>query len=189
MTIRKLFFLFWTTFAVGIVTAPIAALLLQTFFGPIGLNIKQELWAGVLYGAIAQMGFFAYLVFNMVAIGFIRNSRLYQGLQLILVIGILVKVGTGDFGEPGSSGLILPFTVLGISLVVAYFKMKATNPNGFIPALFFMVAATMLEAIPSLEQQSLAMIMLMVLTLLACNTWQVMQLHRLVESKATEATR
>ncbi|WP_169713774.1 KinB-signaling pathway activation protein [Paludifilum halophilum] len=187
MTIRKLFFLFWTTLAIGMVTAPVAGLLLQGLFGLAGLSFLSLLWAGVMFGAIAQMGFFAYMVFNMVFTGFIRNQRVYQGLQLVLALAILVNtffMSLNRGGEEASavSHLILPLTVLGAGLLVGYLKVKATQPKSFIPALFFMVAATMLEAVPSIEQKSLEMMMLMVLTLLMCNAWQVMQLHRLVGS-------
>ncbi|MFC4075373.1 KinB-signaling pathway activation protein [Salinithrix halophila] len=173
MTIRKLFFLFWTTCAIGTVTAPVAGFILQEVFGDIGLNLVRQLWAGVMFGAVAQMGFFAYMVFNMVFTGFIRSRNLYQGLQLLVTGIILANLFTL---QP-----ILALTVLLFSLAVAWFKMKATNPHGFIPALFFMTAATTLEAIPSLSQP-LVLILLMVITLLVCNTWQIMQLHRLVDT-------
>ncbi|PTM54645.1 KinB-signaling pathway activation protein [Desmospora activa] len=195
MTIRKLFFLFWTTLALGTLTAPLAGGLLQLFFGPLGIDFVYLLWAGLMFGAIAQMGFFAYMVFNMVARGFIRNPYLYQGLQLLFTVLVLVNIFSTPFrlqGEETTSftlHLVLPLTILIVSLIVAWFKMKATNEMGFIPALFFMVAATWLEAVPSIEAQSLEMMLLMVLTLMACNTWQIMQLHRLLEPAKTSTNK
>ncbi|MDR6226917.1 KinB-signaling pathway activation protein [Desmospora profundinema] len=187
MTIRKLFFLFWTTLLLGTLAAPVAGFALQVFFGPIGIDFVRMLWAGVMFGAVAQMGFFAYMVFNMVGRGFIRNPYIYQSLQLGLTILVLINsfsITLRRGGEETASfllHLILPAVILIAALVVAWFKMKATNPSAFIPTVFFMVAATWLEALPSIEQQSLEMILLMVLTLLVCNAWQIMQLHRLVE--------
>lgn len=187
MTIRKLFFLFWTTLAVGTLTAPVAGLLLQLFFGPIGISFVHMLWAGLMFGAIAQMGFFAYMVFNMVARGFIRNPYLYQGIQLVMTVLVLANTFSitlrlgGREADAFALHLIVPVLILAVALIVAWFKMRATNPMGFIPAVFFMVAATWLEALPSVEVKSLELIILMILTLQACNAWQIMQLHRLLE--------
>ncbi|MDA8353941.1 MAG: KinB-signaling pathway activation protein [Firmicutes bacterium] len=185
MTIRKLFFLFWTTLAIGTVTAPVMGWVIQGVFGPLGLTSVRLLWAGVMFGAVAQMGFFAYMVFNMVAKGFIRNPRLYQGIQLILTVLILIRILDIPAETRGldNTWLIpwsLPVMILLFGLVVAWFKVKATQPAAFIPAIFFMVGTTVVEAIPALGQQSFPMILLMVMTLLVCNTWQIMQLHRLV---------
>ncbi|GGA53987.1 KinB-signaling pathway activation protein [Kroppenstedtia guangzhouensis] len=184
MTIRKMFFLFWTTVALGIVTAPLASLFVKLIYGSLGVGFTSILWAGVLFGVVAQMGFFAYLVFNMVAKGFIRNPYVYQALQLLAMAGVLIwlfQISAEKTGTPGP--WILPSVILGVAWVAAWFKVKATTRASWIPALFFMVVATVLEAIPSLEQNSFPMILLMVLVLLVCNTWQMMQLHRLLESK------
>ncbi|SMO79413.1 KinB-signaling pathway activation protein [Melghirimyces algeriensis] len=183
MTIRRMFFLFWTTLVLGTVTAPLVGFLVGGIVGSVGLDMISQLWAGIMYGAVAQMGFFCYLIFNMVAKGFIRNPYVYQAIQLFLTLAILWRTFGVSSGKSGFNGLgpwILPATILVVGLIVAWFKVKATHSMAFIPALFFMVSTTVLEAIPSLDQESLPIIMQMVLTLLVCNTWQVMQLHRLV---------
>ncbi|MFD1395789.1 KinB-signaling pathway activation protein [Kroppenstedtia eburnea] len=185
MTIRKMFFLFWTTVALGIVTAPVASLFVIWVLGSPGVSFTSILWAGVMFGVVAQMGFFAYLVFNMVAKGFIRNPYIYQALQLLAMAGVLTwlyQISTRQTGTPGP--WVLPLVILGVGVVAAWFKAKATSRASWIPALFFMVVATVLEAIPSLEQNSFPMILLMVLVLLICNAWQMMQLHRLLETGA-----
>ena len=41
----------------------------------------------------------------------------------------------------------------------------------------------MLEAGLAIKQPNLGMLLWMVVTLLACNAWQVLQLHRLVDTK------
>lgn len=182
MTIRKLFFLFWTTVVLGVVMAPVASFLIQLVLGPLEVKFVSILWAGVMTGVIAQMGFFAYMVFNMVAKGFIRNAFVYQVLQLLAVAAVLVqlyKVSAEKAGAPNP--WMLPLLILGVGMIAAWFKVRATTSASWIPALFFMVIATVLEAIPSLEQNSFPMILLMVLILLVCNTWQIMQLHRLLE--------
>ena len=185
MTIRKMFFLFWTTVVLGIVTAPVASLLVNWLFGSPGVSFISMLWAGVLYGVVAQMGFFAYLVFNMVAKGFIRNPYVYQTLQLLALVGVLVWLYQTSAAKTGTPGpWLLPLVILGLGLVAAWFKVKATSRASWIPAIFFMVAATVLEAIPSLEQNSFPMILMMVLVLLVCNMWQLMQLHRLLDHGA-----
>jgi KinB signaling pathway activation protein len=185
MTIRKLFFLFWTTLLIGGISAPVIGGILQELTGPIGLDIERQLWAGVMFGAVAQMGFFAYMVFNMVAVGFLRNQTVYQGLQLLLTLGALYQAAMWGWQKEDSPSLlntlILPGTLLIAGLMAAWFKQKATKPEAFVPTVFFMVTATMLEAIPSLEQRSIEMVLLMVCSLLVCNAWQIMQLHRLVK--------
>ncbi|GGE20690.1 KinB-signaling pathway activation protein [Marinithermofilum abyssi] len=185
MTIRKLFFLFWTTLLIGGMSAPVIGGILQQWTGPIGLDMERQLWAGVMFGAVAQMGFFAYMVFNMVAVGFLRNQAVYQGLQLLLTLGALYQAAMwgwqkGD-GPSLLNSLILPGMLLIAGLTAAWFKQKATKPEAFVPTVFFMVTATMLEAIPSLEQKSMEMVLFMVCSLLVCNAWQIMQLHRLVK--------
>jgi KinB signaling pathway activation protein len=70
--------------------------------------------------------------------------------------------------------------VLIIALTVAYVKVRMTNRTALIPTLFFMVVATIMEAGPSLKQAPLVMVFFMVLTLMVCNAWQILQLHRLV---------
>ncbi|SDX58915.1 KinB signaling pathway activation protein [Marininema mesophilum] len=182
MTLRKLFFLFWTTCLIGTVTAPIIGLLLQVSNIGGELQIVSQLWAGVMFGAMAQMGFFAYMVFNMVFVGFIRNQRMYQALQLIVTVIVLLNllmIQRDSTLEVGA-WFIVPATILIAALIAAWFKVKATNRYSFIPALFFMTVATSLEAIPALKQ-SIPLILLMVITLLICNAWQLMQLHRLLD--------
>jgi KinB signaling pathway activation protein len=81
--------------------------------------------------------------------------------------------------------LIIPLLIFGAGVVVAWLKVKWTNSKAFIPTIFFMVIATVLEAIPSLNSKAggipLAIILHNVLILLACNAWQILQLHRWVQ--------
>ncbi|SFS84115.1 KinB-signaling pathway activation protein [Marininema halotolerans] len=180
MTLRKLFFLFWTTCAIGTVTAPVIGFLLKVSGVGGELQIVSQLWAGVMFGAMAQMGFFAYMVFNMVFVGFIRDQRVYQFLQLMVTVLVLSSLVVIQKEHSLLERLIVPATILLAGLIVGRFKVKATNSMSFIPTVFFMTAATSLEAIPSLEQ-SIPLILLMVISLLICNAWQIMQLHRLLD--------
>ena len=66
MTIRNWLFLFVTTLALGGVAALLIGFLLELFMGEMGLDLSQRLLAGLLFGAVAQMGFFAYLIFKAI---------------------------------------------------------------------------------------------------------------------------
>jgi KinB signaling pathway activation protein len=75
---------------------------------------------------------------------------------------------------------------------VAWLKMRWTNPGALIPTLFFMVAATTLEAIPSINSKAgelpVIFIFFTILVLLICNAWQILQLHRWVKKENKKAS-
>ncbi|MBN2909315.1 KinB-signaling pathway activation protein [Polycladomyces sp. WAk] len=185
MTLRKWFYLFWTTMALGAVGAVVVGALLNGVTGSLGLDIKKQLFAGLMFAAVAELGFFAYLMFNWLGNGFFRNPfwfRLVQVLLMILVLVDLAYLRIVKFGTIGGiwPQLGLPISVLILAWIVACVKVRMTNRTAFVPTLFFMVVATAMEAGPSLKQAPLVMVFFMVLTLMVCNAWQILQLHRLV---------
>jgi KinB signaling pathway activation protein len=185
MTLRKWFYLFWTTMAFGAVGAVAVGALLDWAVGPIGLDIRKQLFGGLMFAAVSELGFFAYLMFNWLGNGFFRNPFWFRLIQVLLTVLVLVDLAylrMVKFGDVDGiwPQLGLPISVLILAWAVAYVKVRMTNRTAFVPTLFFMVVATVMEAGPSLKQAPLVMVLFMVLTLMVCNAWQILQLHRLV---------
>lgn len=185
MTIRSWLFLFFTTLALGSVAALLFGFLLEAFMGAMGLTLSQRLLGGLLFGAVAQMGFFAYMIFNWVATGFFRKDFWFNTVQVLLLLLVLGEVIIFGYMADTEGKILVPEAIAGlitlvVALLVALWKVKLTNWRGFVPALFFMVVATLLESGTALKQDSLMMMLYTVLTLLVCNAWQVLWIHRLV---------
>jgi KinB signaling pathway activation protein len=185
MTIRNWLFLFFTTLSLGGVAAPLLGWLLELPFGDMGLTLPQLLLAGLMFGAVAQMGFFAYLIFNWVAMGFFRKASWFKTVQILLLLLVLGEVIIFGYMADTEGRILVPEAVVALvillaGLLVAFWKVKLTTKRGFVPTLFFMVVATLIESGTALKQESLMMMLFTVLTLLVCNAWQVLWLHRLV---------
>ncbi|MBA4496573.1 KinB-signaling pathway activation protein [Paenactinomyces guangxiensis] len=190
MTLKKLFYWFWSTLVLGAVLAVLLGELVHVVLGrEIFGSPTQLLLSGSTFAAVSQLGFFSYLVFHWLSSGLIRNTSLYDALQVLLVLvvlGNLVYLNIAKFGGTFLFvHLLIPLLILAAGLAVAWLKAKWTNRSGFIPALFFMVVATTLEAIPSINSKAgelpVAFIFFTVIILLACNSWQILQLHRWVK--------
>ncbi|MEW9031629.1 MAG: KinB-signaling pathway activation protein [Planifilum fimeticola] len=194
MTIRNWLFLFFTTLAMGGVAALLIGFLLELFMGKMGLSLSQRLLAGLLFGAVAQMGFFAYLIFNWVASGFFRKDFWFHTVQVLLLLLVLGEVIVFGYMADAAGRILVPEALVGSitlasGLLVAFWKTKLTNRRGFVPALFFMVVATLIESGTALKQDSLMMMLYTVLTLLVCNAWQILWIHRLVAPPKAEGNK
>jgi KinB signaling pathway activation protein len=89
----------------------------------------------------------------------------------------------------GEGGSVWPFFVepillLLVAVVTAYGKARLTNPTAWVPTLFFMFVFSAIEWIPALKQYNVHATLSMLVPLLFCNVWQVMQLHRLVKRES-----
>ncbi|MFS8513729.1 MAG: KinB-signaling pathway activation protein [Planifilum fulgidum] len=191
MTIRNWLFLFFTTLALGGVAALLIGFLLELFMGEMGLSLSQRLLAGLLFGAVAQMGFFAYLIFNWVASGFFRKDFWFHTVQVLLLLLVLGEVILFGYMADDGGRLLVPEAIVGIvtlvaGLAVALWKVKLTSQRSFVPTLFFMVVATLIESGTALQQDSLMMMLYTVLTILVCNAWQILWIHRLVAPPKAE---
>nr|WP_279401688.1 KinB-signaling pathway activation protein [Piscibacillus salipiscarius] len=84
--------------------------------------------------------------------------------------------------DPGSlfPYIVVPAMLLIYSYAVAKVKAKETHPRAFLPALFFMIVVTTVEWIPALRIDEREWIMLMIVPLLAVNTYQLLTLHKIV---------
>ncbi len=198
MTLKKWLYLFFTTLAVGGVAAVITGLFMQgdvmlsSGVGNFFAGLIANLWIGLMYSAISQMGLFAYLTVNMFALGIFRKKETWQLVQIGLIMFTffyMVYLRYLVFGEEGNWLPFLgwPAILLIIALIVAYFKMKATNATAFIPATFFIFVVTIIEWVPALRENNINSMIFMLVPLLACNTWQLMQLHKLTGTPSVPA--
>lgn len=142
----------------------------------------------------SQLGFFAYLILNYMGRGTF-SIKTWNYIQLALTILALLELMFFrifmDNSKTGFTDMLLSFIILATALVTAYFKVKATNSNALIPTLFFMIALTIVETIGVLNIGENAATTFTVIPLLACNTYQILMLHRIVsrtDSKAKELT-
>nr|WP_235888281.1 KinB-signaling pathway activation protein [Neobacillus paridis] len=195
VTSRNLVKLFWNTLLVGGVTTAIVGLLvrwheLQPFFADFKVLdiISAIVWLfvmGFLFSVISQMGFFAYLTIHRFGLGIFKSVSLWNAVQVVLILfGLfdLVYLRYTNFAKSGDS--LLPylapaFLLIIVGLAVAWIKRKETNREAFIPALFFMIVVTILEWVPVLNINSSNWFYPMVIALLACNTYQILVLHKL----------
>jgi len=196
LTIRKWSYLFFTTLGWGVLSGLVAGLILIT--NHVGFVLSETSVAGlnwqtllfVIFGSgmisvLSQMGFFAYLILRYFAIGLIKNKRIWEIMQLILVATAffdVVYLRYQYFAKPGESWtifLILPFILLVISAGVAFWKVKLTSISGFIPTLLFMFVVTLLEAVQALRLNSAPSYIFLMTPLIFCNAWQILILQKI----------
>lgn len=147
---------------------------------------------GLMFSVLSQMGFFAYLTVHRFGLGIFKTVSLWNAVQVFLIAFILfdlVYFRYQAFAKAGES--ILPylglaFLILIPSLVVAYIKAKETNKEAFVPAVFFMAAVTILELVPVLRVNEHSWLYTMLFSLLFCNAYQVLILHKLNEKSLQE---
>ncbi|MBD1373589.1 KinB-signaling pathway activation protein [Hazenella sp. IB182357] len=189
MTLKKLFFWFWSTLLIGAVAGLGLAFIMALFQGEevVG-SITKQILMGLTLAAVAQLGFFSYLVFNWLSRGLIRNKTTYDILliaMVVFILGSLVALNSSRYsGVMLWKHLSVSLLIVVVAFIVAWLKSRWTNASAFIPTLFFMIVATVLEDIPSFspkgEEVTLLLLLQSVIILLSCNSWQILQLHRLV---------
>jgi KinB signaling pathway activation protein len=195
LTLRKWNYLFLTTLLIGTVAGMIGGAIVKLFipeFVFLGIDVGGYEWIFMLLGmstvaVLSHMGFFAYLIVRYVALSIFRGKIIYW--NIIQVICILIALFDlfdlrYTLSENREENLVhyilLPIIILAVSLLVAIRKRKVTNRSAFLPTFFFMSVVTVLEAIPAFNLDDAIYTMLMILPLLACNAWQILQLHKLV---------
>lgn len=198
MTLKKWFYLSWTSFAFGIV-ATIILSLIMFFTNPnypdptikeIGFNLINFTLAGATISVLSQMGFFAFLILKWIAISVFRSKVIWDWLQAILVIVAVVDLAYLRhlyYGAGSGIGnyIALPLIILVVALGVAYWKMKLTSRSAFIPALFIMSAVTILEAVPVFRENNIDSLVVVLIPLMICNAWQLLILHKIIGNKNT----
>jgi KinB signaling pathway activation protein len=195
LTLRKWFRLFCTTLLIGIIASVAVGLILEftdqefpipTMSG-VGFNVLNMILGGATISLLSQMGFFSFLIVRFIAIGIIRNKVIWDLIQLTLTIVAIIDLAYLRYsnfnGDSLLSYTIMPLLILAVSLGVTYWKVKLTNKNAFIPTLFFMVVVTILEAVPALKLNNTASSIFMLTPLIACNSYQILNLHKISENK------
>ncbi|TFB14668.1 KinB-signaling pathway activation protein [Filobacillus milosensis] len=193
MTVRKWLKFFFTCLIIGALTTVITSFFVQPdaytpFLDPINLweLIGALFWFigwGLVYSVISQMGFFAYLTLHQFGRGFFGYFWKHAQILIILIVLFdLVYLRYTRADEPNSilSYIIIAAALTIYSYIIAKIKAKETHPRAFLPALFFMIVVTTLEWIPALNVGEAEWIGLMIVPLLACNTYQLLTLHRIV---------
>ncbi|MFT9598538.1 KinB-signaling pathway activation protein [Mesobacillus sp.] len=200
MTSRNWVHLFLTTLVVGAVTTALVGFIVRwSEFQQLlsDFNILEFLsilvWlmgVGLIFSILSQMGFFAYLTVHRFGLGIFKS--LWKPVQVLLVAFVLfdlVYLRYDVFAESGES--IMPYIglaviVLAAGVIVAFMKVKQTNKDAFIPALFFMVVVTVIEWVPVLRVNEHSWLYLMLFPLLACNAYQLLVLHKLNQKSQEE---
>jgi len=195
VTSRNWVKLFFTTLMIGGLTTGISGFIVrwnefEPFFADFDLVEILAIFGwllgiGLIFSVISQMGFFAYLTVHRFGLGIFRSVSLWNSAQIVLILFVLfdlVYLRYNMFAKEGES--ILPYIgmallVLAVGLVTAYMKLKQTNKDAFVPALFFMVVVTVIEWVPALRVNDSSWVYLMLFPLLACNAYQLLVLHKL----------
>lgn len=196
MNLRKYGWLFYTTLGIGGLGGMLAGFLVgrnELFTGTFSnmlMGTLTNVLIGLLISVLSQMGFFAYMTFNYLGLSFFgKNTSMWKGIQVFFVLFaffdmVYLRYTIGTRGDTFLPYLIEPVLLLFVSLVVVYAKVKQTNSQAAIPTLFFMFVVTIIEWIPGLKEDNIYSIQFMIVPLLFCNVWQVMQLHRLTKKES-----
>ncbi|WP_337103264.1 KinB-signaling pathway activation protein [Paenibacillus sp. YIM B09110] len=197
MNLRKWFFLFWSCMAVGALACVISGSIMSWTdqdFGFMGLeatgfNALMMAIVGLMIGAFSQMGFFAYLTLNYIALSVFRKKYLWNALQGYTTAFAAFGLGYVLFEQRTNNWFfwVLPLILLILSVAVSWYKVKQTNKTAFVPTMFLMFVITFIEAWPALQgETNVSAIVFMMIPLFVCNAYQNMMMHRLVGSKATD---
>lgn len=192
--------LFFSTLLVGGVTTGIVGFLIrwgeyQSLFSNFEvLQILSVLFwlfgVGLIFSIISQMGFFAYLTIHRFGLGIFKT--LWNSVQIVLILFVLfdlVYFRYKVFAEQGESlfsYILIAGFILIVGIVSAAWKVKLTNKQAFIPALFFMVVVTTIEWMPALRVNEESWLYLMIYPLVICNAYQLLILQKLNESSIEE---
>ncbi|MBM7646899.1 KinB signaling pathway activation protein [Scopulibacillus daqui] len=204
MNIRKWLSLFFTTLIIGGAVGLVVGYLVEwrsytdaIFDGKVVsfmISLATLFGTGCLFSILSQMGFFAYLTVHRIGLGMFGSASLWSKVQIVLIVFIffdLVYFRYQAFATEHQSVLayfILPAALLVVSMLTALWKKKETNHYAFVPTLFFMFVVTVIEWLPVLKPNDLRWIWIMGVTLITCNAYQVLILHRLIH-KTDERTK
>ena len=203
MTSRNWVKLFMSTLFIGGITTGIIGFIVRwNEFGPffkefnlaeIGAILVWLIGVGFIFSLLSQAGFFAYLTIHRFGLGIFKSLKLWNAVQVVLTVFVLfdlVYFRYVSFAVDGES--ILPYLGLALlilipAIIVAFYRGKQTTmSSSFIPALFFMTVATVLEWVPVLRVNEPSWVYLMVFPLIVCNAYQLLILPKLNERSLIE---
>ncbi|OZU87291.1 KinB-signaling pathway activation protein [Virgibacillus indicus] len=192
MNSRKLVNFFFKTLFLGGIAGLITSFFVKTgeysknlnpvdFMELLGL-VLFFIGLGMVFAVVSQTGFFAYLYINRFGLGFFRS---YWPLVQVLLIAFVV-FDLIYFPYQATKGevsvfwyILMAAAILGYGWIIAKIKAKETEKHAFVPALFLMVVITAIEWVPGLRTEGTDYAWLMIITLLTCNTYQLLALHRI----------
>ncbi len=189
MTIRNWVIMFWSTLLIGGAAAVVVGLLLALADGELfqwnvlefGYNVLSMTLAGFMFSILSQMFFFAYMTLNYIARDMFRRPSTWKLVQLFFIITIPFEIYM-FLWEGSTIKFVLQIGIMLIlSIIVAYWKVRLTNPNAFIPSLFFMFVFTLVETAIAIQVSNDEATLLMASALLACNAWQLLRLHKVIK--------
>ena len=159
--------------------------------GEIGEFIAAFTWMillGFTMSVIAQAGFFAYLTLHQVGVNIFRTLTLWNWVQMLLIVIVLVDLVVFRFAPGAESakdwllyiGLLL-FLVFA-AIATALRKIQMTEKQHIlIPSVFFMIVITSLEWIIALMGQQGNIdtyVALLLFPLVAVNAYQLLMLPK-----------
>ncbi|GAB3069820.1 KinB-signaling pathway activation protein [Virgibacillus ainsalahensis] len=144
---------------------------------------------GFVFAAVSQTGFFAYLFLNRLGLGVFRIY--WPAVQVVLIAFVIFDLVYFPYRATDGISIfwyiLMAAAMLGYSWYIAKIKAKETKRMAFVPALFFMVVMTTVEWIPGMQVEGIDYAILMIFPLLACNTYQLLMLHRLQGKETDQA--
>ncbi|MEK4630295.1 KinB-signaling pathway activation protein [Solibacillus sp. FSL R7-0682] len=198
MTIRNwVKFAFWALLIGGIVNAVASLIIRWDFYQPYLVNgefvefLAAVVWnivLGITMSVMAQAGFFAYLTLHQVGVNVFRSLTLWNWVQILLIIIVLVDIIIFRFA-PGANtasdwfiyGFLL-IVLIGAAFATALKKVKMTQkPHVLISTVFFMIVVTSLEWIIALmgRQENIDVyVALLLFPLVAVNAYQILMLPK-----------
>lgn len=192
MNLRKWMKLFVSVILIGGVSALVIGVCMQLSdpeFRDVGTggwlyNMFQMTMSGFTFGAFAHMGFFAYLMLNYIARSIFKRPQLWVALQGFTAVFVLVEIAywTYDTNFPPAVFWVVPVLLAAVSLLAAWRKAYETTRGAWVPALFFLIVVTTLEAIPAFRTGSLYSLVFQMVPLFVCNTYQIMKLHHILDN-------
>lgn len=134
----------------------------------------------LVFTVISQTGFFAYLFIHRFGQNFFRSF--WPTVQVLVVAFALFDLIYFSSKEiPLLFKFIMTVFILGYGLLIGWIKVKQTNKTAFIPALFLMVVVSALQLSLVLRAGDVSFIILMLMPLLAANSYQLIALHEVTK--------
>lgn len=199
LTSRKWVGLFVKTLLLGGITGLITSFFVKPEYYINNLNpfnafellgvVLFFLGLGFVFSVISQTGFFAYLFINRFGLSLFRTF--WPTVQVILIAFVVFDLVY--FPYNGTDGISILWFILMAAAILAYgwiiaeIKARQTKRRAFIPSLFLMVVMTAIEWVPGLRTEGMDYAWLMIIPLLACNTYQLLILHRLTGSGKSDS--
>jgi len=137
---------------------------------------------GLLYSVVSQAGFFSYLFINRFGLSIFRSF--WPTAQLLIIAFVLFDLVYFPYqATKGDVSVIwyvlMTAAILAFGIMVSLIKAKQTNRAAFVPAQLLMIVMTTIEWVPGMRTEGTDYATIMIITLLACNTYQLLALTRL----------